>query len=143
MAGDYRFVDEFPPMADGFREKRRVLHPHLRGPNPDLARAPVRGDRPPLLWLRAGAQGERINEVATEGWSIPAGACYGVLFDTSTWGGAFVAAAALRDNLTHAFIVTDSLVEYQQIVARLDPSLQTTRLYADYLRSFEINTRTL
>jgi len=39
------------------------------------------------------------------------------------------------------FIATDSLVEYQQIVARLDPSVPATRLYADYVRSFEINTR--
>ncbi|GGC14514.1 hypothetical protein [Cellulomonas carbonis] len=61
------------------------------------------------------------------------------LFDTSTWA-AFVAAAARRDDLTHAFTVTDSLVEYQQIVARLDPSLPTTRLYGDHLRTFEINT---
>ena len=41
----------------------------------------------------------------------------------------------------HAFTVTDSLVEYQQIVARLDPTLKTTRIDADYLRSIEINTR--
>ncbi|GEL48712.1 hypothetical protein CHO01_38280 [Cellulomonas hominis] len=140
VAGDYRFVDEFP-MADGFRENAEFFT--LTYEDPTLISLGRRFEAiAPLLWLRAGAQGERINEVATEGWSIPAGACYGVLFDTSTWG-AFVAAAALRDNLTHAFIVTDSLVEYQQIVARLDPSLQTTRLYADYLRSFEINTRTL
>ena len=94
----------------------------------------------PLLWLRAGAVSERIDRVAEEGWAIPSDAVYGVLFDTTAWG-AFVAAAARRDDLVHAFVVTDSLVEYQQVVARLDPSLKTTRLYADYLRSFEINTR--
>lgn len=47
-----------------------------------------------------------------------------------------------RDATTvHAFIVTDSLVECQQIVARLDPTLKSTRREADYLRNFEINTR--
>ncbi len=75
-----------------------------------------------------------------DGWSIPAGAVYGILFDTTAWG-PFVTAAAKRQDLTHAFIVTDSAAEYQQIVAKLSPSLKTTRLYADYLRSFEINTR--
>lgn len=94
----------------------------------------------PLLWLRAGAVGKRIDHVAEEGWAIPPGAVYGVLFDTTAWG-RFVAAAARRDDLVHAFVVTDSLVEYQQIIARLDSTLITTRLYADYLRSFEINTR--
>lgn len=137
--GDYRFVDEFP-MADGFRENAEFFT--LTYEDATLVSLGRRFEAiAPLLWLRAGARGERISEVATEGWSIPAGACYGVLFDTSKWG-AFVAAAARRDDLTHAFIVTDSLVEYQQIVARLDPALRTTRLYADYLRSFEINTRT-
>jgi adenine-specific DNA-methyltransferase len=139
VSGDYRFVDEFP-MADGFRENAEFFT--LTYEDPTLVSLGRRFEAiAPLLWLRAGARGERINEVATAGWSIPAGGCYGVLFDTSTWG-AFVAAAARREDLTHAFIVTDSLVEYQQIVARLDPSLRTTRLYADYLRSFEINTRT-
>ncbi len=139
VSGDYRFVDEFP-MADGFSENAEFFT--LTYEEPTLVSLGRRFEAiAPLLWLRAGARGERISEVAAEGWSIPAGACYGVLFDTSTWG-AFVAASARRDDLTHAFIVTDSLVEYQQIVARLDPSLQTTRLYADYLRSFEINTRT-
>lgn len=139
VRGDYRFVDEFP-MADGFRENAEFFT--LTYEDPTLVSLGHRFEAiAPLLWLRAGARGERISEVAAEGWSIPAGACYGVLFDTSTWG-AFVTASARRDDLTHAFIVTDSLVEYQQIAARLDPSLQTTRLYADYLRSFEINTRT-
>jgi|GEM_PF-5349772 len=90
---------------------------------------------PPLF----GAVGERIDSVSEEGWSIPPGAVYGVLFDTAVWG-PFVSAAAKRQDLTHAFIVTDSIVEYQQIVAKLDPTIKTTRLYADYLRSFAINT---
>ncbi len=72
---------------------------------------------------------------------IPSPAVYGVLFDTTAWG-PFVAASARRDDLVHVFIVTDSLVEYQQIVTKLNPALMTTRLYADYLHSFQINTRT-
>ena len=139
IKGSYRFIDELP-MADGFEENAEFFT--LSYEDPTLVSLGRRFEAiAPLLWLRAGARGERVSEVAADGWSVPAGACYGVLFDTSTWGG-FVAAAARRDDLTHAFIVTDSLVEYQQIVARLDPTLPTTRLYADYLRSFEINTQT-
>ncbi|CAN5271244.1 hypothetical protein BH11ACT1_BH11ACT1_14100 [soil metagenome] len=140
VAGNYRFVDEFA-MADGFRENAEFFT--LTYEEPTLVSLGRRfAAIAPLLWLRAGARGERIAEVAEEGWSIPATAFYGVLFDTSAWG-AFVTATTRRDDLTHVFIVTDSLVEYQQIVARLDPTMKTTRLYADYLRSFEINTRTL
>jgi hypothetical protein len=45
--------------------------------------------------------------------------------------------------LTHLFIVTDSIIEFQQIIGRLNTNLNITRLYADYLRSFEINASVL
>ncbi|WP_235915521.1 site-specific DNA-methyltransferase [Puerhibacterium puerhi] len=138
IKGDYRFVDEFP-MSEGFAENAEFFT--LTYEDPALVSLGRRyGAIAPLLWLRAGAVGERIEKVAEEGWAIPSGAVYGVLFDTTAWG-PFVAAAAKREDLTHAFIVTDSVAEYQQIVAKLNPALKTTRLYADYLRSFEINTR--
>jgi adenine-specific DNA-methyltransferase len=138
IKGDYRFVDQFP-MADGFAENAEFFT--LTYEDPTLVSLGRRFEAiAPLLWLRAGATGERVDHVAEEGWAIPAGAVYGVLFNTTAWG-PFAAAAAARADLTHVFIVTDSLVEYQQIVARLDPSLRSTRLYADYLRNFEINTR--
>lgn len=138
VTGDYRFVDEFP-MADGFRQNAEFFT--LTYEDPTLVSLGRRFEAiAPLLWLRAGARGERITSVAKEGWSIPESGCYGILFDTTVWA-PFVAAAARRDDLTRVFVVTDSLVEYQQIIARLDPTLPTTRLYADYLRSFEINTR--
>ena len=137
VTGDYRFVDEFP-MAEGFAENAEFFT--LTYEDPSLVSLGRRFEAiAPLLWLRAGAVGERINNVTEEGWTIPPGAVYGVLFDTAAWG-PFVSAAAKREDLTHAFIVTDSIVEYQQIVAKLDPTIKTTRLYADYLRSFAINT---
>ena len=137
VKGEYRFTDEFP-MADGFAENAEFFT--LTYEDPALVSLGRRFEAiAPLLWLRAGAVGERIDRVAEEGWSIPPGAVYGVLFDTAAWW-PFVSAAAKREVLTHAFVVTDSIVEYQQIVAKLDPTIKTTRLYADYLRSFAINT---
>ena len=138
VEGDYRFVDEFP-MSEGFEENVEFFT--LTYEDPVLVSLGRRFEAvAPLLWLRAGAVGERIDHIADEGWALPLGAVYGVLFDTTAWG-AFVAAVARRDDIKHAFVVTDSLVEYQQVVARLSPTLRTTRLYADYLRSFEINAR--
>lgn len=139
VSGSYSFIAEFE-MSEGLDENAEFFT--LTYEEPALVSLGRRFEAiAPLLWLRAGSRGVRIDEVSLEGWSIPTAACYGVLFDTSAWG-AFVAAAASREDLTHAFIVTDSLVEYQQIVSRLSPALATTRLYADYLRSFEINVRT-
>ncbi|MCB7138260.1 DNA methyltransferase [Cellulosimicrobium marinum] len=138
IAGNYGFTDEFP-ISQGFQENAEFFT--LTYEDPGLVTLGRRFDAiAPLLWLRAGCSGARIDHVEETGWSLPADAVYGVLFDTTAWG-AFVSAAAKREDLRHAFIVTDSIVEYQQIVAKLDPALKTTRLYADYLRNFEINTR--
>lgn len=136
IKGNYRFVDEFP-MADGFEENAEFFT--LSYEDPSLVSLGRKfAAIAPLLWLKAGAQGERIDEVDPAGWALPDGACYGVLFEVSRWS-ELVEAVSQRDDITHVFVVTDSLVEYQQIAARLDPAIATTRLYADYLRSFQIN----
>ncbi|MEV2241912.1 DNA methyltransferase [Micromonospora sp. NPDC049891] len=93
----------------------------------------------PLLWLKAGGRGGRIDKVS-ETWTLPEAARYGILFDTDQWR-EFVEAVKKRDNVVHAFIVTDSEATFQQIFAELPTNVQSTQLYGDYLRTFEINTR--
>ena len=92
----------------------------------------------PLLWLRAGATGPRIESVAN-GWAMPEGATYGVLFDPDSWVG-FVDAVKLSTHATHAFVITDSDAVFQQVVAELPDTVDPVRLYESYLRSFAINT---
>ncbi len=89
----------------------------------------------PLLWLRAGASGRMIEQIERP-FAAPTDARYGVLFDIHAWQ-AFVEAAEGRTDLAHVFIVTDSLAQYQQVVAELPPSLGASMLYEDYLRNFE------
>lgn len=93
----------------------------------------------PLLWLKAGAQGARIEQEAAD-FSLPHDARYGVLFDVSHWA-EFRGALDSRPDVTHAFVVTDSLAQYQQVIAALPPQIEGSMLYEDYLRNFEINTR--
>ena len=62
---------------------------------------------------------------------VPEGGANGNLFDTSQWSDFVDAVNARHDaglNLRHAFIVTSSQAEYQQIVGKLDPSLATAWL---------------
>lgn len=92
----------------------------------------------PLLWMKAGALGARI-DVDDGSWAIPADAVYGVLFNARSWG-PFVDAVRDRPDLRHAFVVTDSLAVFQQVTSELPPELPTTMLYEDYLSNFEINT---
>lgn len=94
----------------------------------------------PLLWMRAGAEGKRIDELPTDGWSLPKDSYYGVLTDIDQWE-PFVDAVNARDDVRCVFIVTDSQAEFEAINVQIDQSIDSVRLYSDYLQSFEINTR--
>ena len=93
----------------------------------------------PLLWLRAGAEGPRIDSISAEGWALPEGARYGVLFRADVWPG-FVEAVRASDTARVAFIVTDSDAVFQQVAAELPDEVEPVRLYESYLTSFTINT---
>lgn len=95
----------------------------------------------PLLWLKAGGVGPVVRRRGDALWALPSGAIYGVLFAPAQ-AKAFAELIAVHDrDLRHLFVVTDSESEFQEAVAYLplELRLETTRLYADYLHSFEIN----
>ncbi|CAN5176412.1 hypothetical protein BH18ACT9_BH18ACT9_05380 [soil metagenome] len=94
----------------------------------------------PLLWLRAGAAGERIDEVPESGWALTSS--YGILFEI----GALAAFAAVVSEAAIAgrtpdllFVVTDSETEYQHGVERIPVGIETIQLYEDYLSNFTVN----
>jgi adenine-specific DNA-methyltransferase len=94
----------------------------------------------PLLWLKAGAVGSRINKLPKDdAWSLPEDAIYGILFDAQSWRG-FVDAVSSREGVKHVFIVTESVSIFQQVLAELPVGVNATHLYEDYLSTFEINT---
>jgi adenine-specific DNA-methyltransferase len=140
VKGDYKFTDEFP-MSYGLDENVEFFDLTYE----DVALVSL-GRRfeaiAPLLWLKAGSIGARIDSIEPRGWALPNNASYGILFDTSTWP-SLVRAVASREgtaiSLTHLFIVTDSGAEFRHVIGRLNTNLNVTQLYADYLRSFEIN----
>jgi adenine-specific DNA-methyltransferase len=124
--------------ADGFDENVEFLELiYLDRDTVDLGRAFQ--SIASLLWLKAGGQGAKISEI-DGAWSAPAGAPYAVLFDPKDWRG-FVDAFQQRDDLRHAFVVTDSVAVYQQIVQELPDWINATMLYEDYLSTFQINTQ--
>ena len=133
----YKFNGEYA-MADGLDENVEFFD--LTYEDPDLVSLGRKFSAiAPLLWLKAGGRGARINEV-TNSWSVPAGAVYGVLFEVDDWWG-FVDAVRDRSDVTHAFVVTDSEASFQQIAIELPTNVACTQLYSDYLHSFEINTQ--
>jgi adenine-specific DNA-methyltransferase len=93
----------------------------------------------PLLWLKAGGHGACIDEPAHP-WALPEASLYGVLFDTNMWRD-FVSKVASLKNVHHVYIVTDSEATFQLILGEMPSGIECTQLYEDYLRTFQINTR--
>jgi adenine-specific DNA-methyltransferase len=66
--GDYKFTDEFP-MAEGFEENAEFFTLTYETPisvshNRAFARIA------PLLWMRAGSKGDRIESIPKAGWAV-------------------------------------------------------------------------
>lgn len=131
IKGDYKFTDEFP-MANGFEENAAFFTLTYESPwmvSADRAFAAIA----PMLWLRAGAVGDRIDAVS-DGWAVVES--YGILRDLDQ-ASDFIEAVRDKESISIAYIVTDDEGRYQQVAAEL-PHLQTVRLYEDYLRNCEM-----
>jgi adenine-specific DNA-methyltransferase len=134
IKGEYRFTDEFP-MADGFEENVEFFSMTYE------ALRPVAHNRSfeviaPLLWLKAGSEGRRIDKLADD---FDVADTYGVLFDLDASHG-FLSAIADAVSVRMAFIVTDDDRGFQMVCAELPAHVEPVRLYESYLTNFTINT---
>ncbi len=134
IEGDYKFVDEFP-MSDGLEENVEFFT--LSYLNPQLIELDLAFQAiAPLLWMRAGSEGRRIN-ARTEGFDVAD--TYAVLFSVDA-SGPFLRAIDQSLDVRVVFIVTDDEPQFQAIAAQLPEGTEAVRLYESYLRTFEINT---
>jgi adenine-specific DNA-methyltransferase len=132
--GDYKFTDEFP-MADGFEENVEFFTLTYEAPlrvtsNREFARIA------PLLWIRAGASGRRIDDIS-KGWDVAD--AYGVLADLDHTED-FLKAIAADDNVGIAYVVTDEDRLFESVAQELPDHVEPVRLYEAYLRNFEIES---
>ena len=131
IKGDYKFTDEFP-MADGFEENAEfftLTYEAKSAVNHNLAYARIA----PMLWLRAGAQGRRINKLPAEGWEVAD--TYGLLTEVDQ-ATPFIHAVSAANGLRIAYIVTDDDRRFQAIAKRLPDGVEPVRLYESYLSNF-------
>ena len=131
VKGGYKFTDEFP-MAEGFAESAEFFTLTYETPlsvNHNLAFARIA----PLMWLRAGSRGKRIDRLPAEGWA--AVEAYGLLSDVDA-GTAFINAISKAKELRVAFIVTDDDRRFHSIARRLPGDVEPVRLYESYLTNF-------
>lgn len=131
IKGDYRFADEFS-MADGFEENAEFFTLTYENPvavshNRAFARVA------PLLWMRAGSEGRRIDALPAAGWEVAD--TYGLLTELDA-AGPFADAIAKAGTVRVAYIVTDDERRFQAIVRQLPDHVQPVRLYESYLTNF-------
>jgi len=134
IKGDYKFTDEFP-MSEGFEENVEFFTLTYEAPlrvasNREFERVA------PLLWLRAGSRGRRIDDIA-KGWDV-AGA-YGVIADFDHTD-EFLQALADQPDAVLAFVVTDEDWLFESMCRELPERVEPVRLYEAYLRNFELES---
>lgn len=131
VKGSYKFTDEFP-MAEGFEENAEFFTLTYETPvsvsyNYAFARIA------PLLWMRAGSRGQRIDEIPDKGWDVVE--AYGLLVELDC-ASAFIKALGKVEGLKLAYIVTDDDRRFQSIAKRLPDGVEPVRLYESYLSNF-------
>jgi adenine-specific DNA-methyltransferase len=92
----------------------------------------------PILWLMAGAHGERETARGYSKWFIPKHSPYAVLIEEDAFT-EFKRELKRRPDITHVFLVTDSEDAYHEMIADLPGTPQTKMLYKSYLDNFKIN----
>jgi adenine-specific DNA-methyltransferase len=131
IKGDYKFVDEFP-MSEGFDENAEFFTLTYETPiavGHHIAFARIA----PLLWMRAGSRGQRIEKIPAVGWKVVDS--YGLLADLDQ-ATEFLKALRKADGMRIAYIVTDDERRFQALVRRLPESVEAIRLYESYLTNF-------
>jgi len=134
IKGEYKFTDEFP-MADGFEENAEFFTLTYEAPvavSHNLAFQRIA----PLLWMRAGSEGRRINELPAAGWDVAD--TYGLLVDLDR-AAAFCDAASAQPTLRIAYVVTDDDRRFQAVARALPDSVEPVRLYESYLSNFRFS----
>ncbi|GHA20457.1 hypothetical protein GCM10007989_14400 [Devosia pacifica] len=134
IEGDYKFTDEFP-MAEGFEENAEFFTLTYETPvavshNRAFARIA------PLLWMRAGSEGKRIDAIPASGWAVAD--TYGLLTDLDTTT-AFCKAVASKGTIRIAYIVTDDERRFQAVARHLPDAVEPVRLYESYLTNFRFS----
>lgn len=131
IVGDYKFTDEFP-MSEGFEENAEFFTltyetPVAVGHNLAFERIA------PMLWMRAGSEGARIEKLPPDGWQVVD--TYGLLTDLDK-ATPFCRAIEKAARVRIAFIVTDDDRRFQAVARRLPDAVEPVRLYESYLTNF-------
>jgi adenine-specific DNA-methyltransferase len=136
VKGEYKFTDEFP-MAEGFEENVEFLTLTYESPI-SVRHNRAFGRIAPLLWIRAGIQGRRIDEIPEAGWDVAD--TYGLLVDLDK-AAPFCSAVNAHGGIRIAYLVTDDERRFQSVARQLQSGVEPVRLYESYMDNFRFAQR--
>ena len=131
IKGDYKFTDEFP-MADGFKENAEYFTLTYET-TVSVSHNRAFGRIAPLLWMRAGSEGRRIDSLPDAGWEVAD--TYGLLNDLDA-AAPYLEAIGAKVGIRIAYIVTNDDRRFQSVAQGLPEGVEAVRLYESYLTNF-------
>jgi adenine-specific DNA-methyltransferase len=135
IKGEYKFTDEFA-MEQGLEENAEFFTLAYETPiSVSHNRAFER--IAPLLWMRAGSRGKRLDKLPKEGWAVADTYALLVEVDNAT---PFIKAVSKVTDLCVAYVVTDDDRRFQAIARRLPGGVEAVRLYESYLTNFSFTS---
>ena len=143
IKGNYKFTDKFP-MSEGFKENAEFFT--LTYETPKAINHKINHNQAflhisPLLWMRAGSQGRRIEEIPENGWELTKH--YGILFDLDKIS-EFCNAINSLPKMKLVYIVTNDEQRFQSIIKHLHRNTRTLvesiKLDESYLKNFQFTS---
>jgi len=131
VKGDYKFTDEFP-IADGFEENAEFFTLTYET-TVSVSHNRAFGRIAPLLWMRAGSEGRRIDSLPEAGWDVADS--YGLLNDLDA-AAPYLEAIGAKGGIRIAYIVTNDDRRFQSVAQGLPEGVEAVRLYESYLTNF-------
>jgi adenine-specific DNA-methyltransferase len=94
----------------------------------------------PALWMASGSIGDPKRMKAVKGILLPEDSNFAVLLNEDRIKD-FVQRVGARDDITHAWLVTDSERAFADMRSLLSRRIKTSMLYRDFLGNFELRAR--
>ena len=124
-------------LAQGFEENAQYLKLDFLDPS-SVKRGESFEAVLPILWMMAGMSGELELSKGTANYHFPKDCPFCVLL-REDWYKEFAAKLADRPDITHVFLVTDSVEAFHEMAASIDRPRRCVQLYKSYLDNFKIN----
>jgi adenine-specific DNA-methyltransferase len=124
-------------MSEGFAENAQYLKLDFLDPA-HVKRGETYEAILPILWMMAGASGELELCRGTGKHHFPKGSSFCVLLQEDHFK-EFAAKLAERPDITHVFLVTDSVEAFHEMRSYVGKGKRCVQLYKSYLDNFKIN----